>query len=176
MAREVSLWRSIWDWVWPICIGVAVAFSVQHWLFGFATVPTGSMSPTIPNPCYILDDHLATELHAPYRGEVVLFHWPDNPKLIFVKRIIGMPGDTVHVTYNKVYINGKLLDVPSAVLPNIKSGTWHVPAGHYFMMGDNRSISDDSRDWIHPYVARAAIIGRADFVIFPFNKMSRIPQ
>lgn len=160
-----------------MAIGIAVALSFQNWVATAAVVPTKSMNPTIPAPCYIFVNRLSTEFGQPYRGEVVLFHYPDNPKVIFVKRIIGMPGDTVKVTYNSVYINGKKLSEPYIHVPNVSGlGTYHVPPGHYFMMGDNRPISLDSRFWVHKYVARSAIVGQADWVLFPFNKFEPIIQ
>ncbi|QQE78033.1 signal peptidase I [Alicyclobacillus sp. SO9] len=173
--RNVSLWRGIWEWVWPVAIGAAVAGIISHWVIGVAYVPTDSMRPTIPNPCYIVDDHLATEFHAPYEGEVVIFHFPDNPKEIFVKRIIGMPGDTIMIKNGHVYRNGKVLYEPYLdVVTYGTYGPYHVPKGHYFMLGDNRNVSKDSRFWKHKYVARSAIIGRADMVIWPLSKLHTI--
>lgn len=135
------------------------------------------MYPAIPNPCYILVNKLATEIHGVQRGDVVVFHFPDDPAELYVKRVIGLPGDTVKVTNNAVYINGKKLNEPIITQPNLSGfGTYHVPAGHYFMMGDNRSVSEDSRFWTNKYVSRQAIVGEADFVLFPFSKMKSIPQ
>jgi signal peptidase I len=168
-------WKTLWNWIWPIAIGILIAKAVTIWVFGFAYVPTSSMYPTINNPCRIFVDHVATEIQKPYEGEVVLFHWPDNPKEIFVKRIIGMPGDTIVVKNGHVYRNGKVLKEPYLhVVTKGNYGPYHVPAGHYFMMGDNRNVSDDSRDWIHKYVARSAIVGRADAVVWPLSKFSFI--
>jgi signal peptidase I len=170
-----STLRSIWGWIWPVVVGLLVAEAIMRWVVNFAIVPTASMAPTIPNPCYILVDHVATEFSQPYRGEVVLFHFPDNTKKIFVKRIIGMPGDTVSIHGHHVYIDGKILNEP--YLPVQTDGTWgpyHVPKGHYFMLGDNRNISDDSRYWVHKYVPRSYITGRADYVVWPFSKAKAI--
>lgn len=173
--QQLSVRRQIWDWVWPIAIGCLVAWVISRFVVGVAIVPTSSMYPTIPNPCYILDDHLATEIHAPYEGEVILFHWPDNPKKIFVKRLIGMPGDTITIHGGHVFRNGKQLNEPYLTAPTYGTfGPYHVPAGHYFMLGDNRRISDDSRYWKHPYVAKSAIVGRADLVIWPWKKAGQI--
>ena len=172
-----SAWRSVWEWVWPIAIGVVVAKAIMYWVISAATVPTASMAPTIPNPCYILVDHLATEFSAPTRGEVVLFHFPDNPQRIFVKRIIGMPGDTVTIHGGHVYINGQVLNepyLPHTMVTQGDFGPYVVPQGHYFMLGDNRNISDDSRFWVHKYVARSAIVGRADYVVWPLKKVGSI--
>ena len=169
-------WRTLWSWVWPIAIGWLVAAGIMRWVVSFAVVPTSSMWPTIPNPCYILVDHIVTETEAPYRGEVVLFPFPDDPTQIYVKRIIGMPGDTVTIHGGHVYINGKELSEPylHGVLTPGDWGPYHVPAGHYFMLGDNRSVSEDSRYWVHKYVAGNTIIGRADMVVWPFTKWKSI--
>lgn len=171
--------RVVWDWLWPIILGCVVAYAIMRWIVSFALVPTESMAPNIPNPCYIVVDHLATEFHKPYEGEVVLFHYPDNTKEIFVKRIIGLPGDTVQIKQGKVYVNGKQL--PESYLPGglVTEGTWptyHVPANSYFMLGDNRNVSADSRYWIHKYVPLSYIIGRADYVVWPLAKAKRIPS
>ncbi|WDL98735.1 signal peptidase I [Alicyclobacillus sp. ALC3] len=169
--------KSTWSWIYPAVIGVVIAFGLHHYVAYAADVPTDSMSPTIPAPCYIFVDRVSTELGHIYRGEVVLFHFPDDPSQIYVKRVIGMPGDTVTITYNQVYINGHLLNQPWPHGPNVHGlGTYHVPQGHYFMMGDNRPVSYDSRFWVHHYVARSAIIGQADAVIFPFSKWGPIMQ
>ena len=167
--------KSVWGWVFPIIVGVLIALIIRTWVFTLMLVPSASMEPMIPNPCVMFVNKLAVEFSAPYRGEVVTFRFPDNPSLTYVKRIIGLPGDTVKVTNNAVFVNGKVYNVPDAVQPNrIGLGTYHVPPGCYFMMGDNRPISDDSRMWIHKYVPRSAITGKAEFVIFPFDKIKRI--
>lgn len=176
--------RGFFSWVWPIAIGVFVALGIRQWIAEPVRVPSASMYPTIPalspsQQSYVLVNKVPVEFGHIYRGEVVVFHWPDNPKRLFVKRVIGMPGDTVKVTENSIYINGKKLpqNNPDIAKSNgIHLGTWHVPAGHYFMMGDNRPISDDSRLWIHKYVARSAIVGEAEFVLLPLNEMTRIDQ
>ncbi|GGJ06794.1 hypothetical protein GCM10010885_14890 [Alicyclobacillus cellulosilyticus] len=180
-ARSVGGRRTAWlqslfvNYLIPIAIGVAAAKGITTWGIGQARVPSGSMYPTIPYPSRILVDHLATELAAPYRGEVVLFHWPDDPSQIFVKRIIGMPGDVVSIHDGHVYINGKRLAEP--YLHTTTDGTYgpyKVPPGHYFMLGDNRNDSLDSRFWKHPFVARSAIVGRADLVVWPLRDLSVI--
>lgn len=175
--RKPTTWKLIWDWIWPIAVGIVVAKAIMYWVVSVATVPTASMAPTIPNPCYILVDHVATEFSAPTRGEVVLFHFPDNPSQIFVKRVIGLPGDTVTIHSGHVYIDGKVLKepyLPAGVVTQGDFGPYVVPAGHYFMMGDNRNNSDDSRYWVHKYVAQSAIVGRADLVVWPLTKAGSI--
>lgn len=142
------------------------------------------MYPTIPalskaDSSYIAVNKLATEFGQIFRGEVVVFHYPDDPSKLFVKRVVGMPRDAVTVTENAVYINGIELNEsnPDVARSNgLHLGTFQVPSGHYFMLGDNRPVSMDSRLWVHKYVARSAIVGQADFVLFPFSKVGVISQ
>jgi signal peptidase I len=186
MVEKVKQQRLRWlrEWVVPIAVGLILAFSIKTWVVTTNVVPSSSMYPTIPatitHHVYILVNKLATDFGLPiHRGEVVVFHFPDDPKELFVKRVIGLPGDTVKVTANAVYINGVKLNEsnPNIAKSNLpKVGTYHVPSGHYFMMGDNRPISLDSRYWVHKYVARSAIVGEADFNIFPFSNFGPISQ
>lgn len=169
-------------YVLPILIGVAIAFIIRTWIGIPARVPSASMYPTIPakdqsDQSWVLVNKMATEFGKVHRGEVVVFHYPKDPKLLYVKRVIGLPGDTVTVTETAVYINGQKLDEPNpgiAKSNGTKLGTYKVPPGEYFMMGDNRPVSDDSRYW--GSVKRSAIVGEADFVLYPFNKMGGISQ
>lgn len=184
MMKQQNKLRWLKDFILPVGIGVFVAFGLNTWVASASVVPSSSMYPTIPalsstQISYIGVNKLATEFGSIYRGEVVLFHFPDNPSEIFVKRVVGIPGDTVTVTNDAVYINGKRLNesnVDIAKTNKLGFGTYHVPAGHYFMMGDNRPVSEDSRFWAHKYVARSAIVGQAEFVLYPFNRIGAIPQ
>ncbi len=167
-----------------IAIGVVIALCLRQWVASPSRVPSASMYPTIPalsesDSSYILVNKLATEFGQVHRGEVVVFHWPDDTSKLFVKRVVGMPGDTVKVSEDSVYINGKKLPEANqnvAKSNGISLGTFYVPPGHYFMLGDNRTNSEDSRVWKHPYVERSAIVGEADFVLFPLNKIGIISQ
>lgn len=179
-----NMWTRLGRQVLPIIIPVVLVILVRGYVVHADVVPSGSMYPTIPatSPSHfslIVVNRLATELGSIHRGEVVVFWAPDHPHVLYVKRVIGMPGNTVTVTAHQVYINGHKLNESN---PNIARwngtalGTYHVPAGHYFMLGDNRPISDDSRLWVHKYVARSAIVGQADFVLYPLNKIGPIAQ
>lgn len=184
MMKQRNKLRWLKDFVLPVGIGVFVAFGLKTFVVSAAVVPSSSMYPTIPalsstQVSYIGVNKLATEFGPIHRGEVVLFHFPDDPSEIFVKRVVGVPGDTVTVTNDAVYINGKKLNESNmdiAKTNRLGFGTYHVPSGHYFMMGDNRPVSKDSRFWVHKYVARSAIVGQAEFVLYPFNKLDSISQ
>jgi signal peptidase I len=114
----------------------------------------------------------------PKLGDVVVFKAPPEPDKDYIKRVIGTPGDTVEVKDGQVYRNGKLLDESKYLKPTVKaySGTFlkegdtiTVPEDEYFVMGDNRLYSSDSREW--GFVKRNEIIGESLFVYWPFNRM-----
>lgn len=180
--------NTTWHWaqrrVLPLVIALVVVIFVRSYVAHADVVPSGSMYPTIPatSPTHfsmILVNKMATEIGHIHRGEVVVFYAPDHPTTLYVKRVVGMPGNTVTVTSHAVYINGKKLNESNPDIARwngLALGTYHVPAGHYFMLGDNRPISDDSRLWVHKYVARSAIVGEADFILYPFNKVGPISQ
>jgi signal peptidase I len=121
-----------------------------------------SMLPNFTTDQFIIVSRLSYILSDPQRGDVVVFHYPLEPDRDFIKRIIGLPGETVTILEGRVYINGKLLDEP--YIDNFcrgKScdGEWVVPAHNYFVLGDNRSASKDSQDF--GPVDRKFIVGRA---------------
>ena len=113
----------------------------------------------------LIGNRLAYLNSDPERGDIVIFLYPDNEKELFIKRVIGLPGDTVTVKQGKVYINNS--DIPldeSAYVvttPLGDFGPFKVPEGAYFMMGDNRNNSMDSRYWNQPYVYKDKILGKA---------------
>lgn len=173
MGDSVLHW--IKNLVLPVGIGIFIAFGLKAFVASAAVVPSASMYPTIPAVsqtqfAVIAVDKLSIELSQIHRGEVVVFHFPDNPSELYVKRVVGMPGDTVQVTEKAVYINGQKLDESNLNIARsngLEPGTYHVPTGFYFMLGDNRPASVDSRMWVNKYVARSAIVGEAKFYNIP---------
>jgi len=104
--------------------------------------------------------------HAPQRGDIVVFKFPLDPKEDFIKRIIGLPGDTVRVAGGSVYVDGKALNEPYiAQKPDYPYGPKRVPAGDYFVLGDNRNASYDSHLW--SWLPRPDIIGKASVIYWP---------
>ncbi len=105
------------------------------------------------------------------RGDVIVFRWPNDPDLDFVKRVIGMPGETVEMRDGYVYVDGTRLDEPYVLAENRDGFTMsprRIPEGHYFMLGDNRDESRDSRSW--GTVPRSLIKGRAFFIWYSFDE------
>lgn len=125
----------------------------------------------------VIGSRLAYLTDDPERGDVVIFHYPDDPsgKTYFVKRVIGLPGETVDIIDGKVYINGSdtPLDEPYLAEPMEPEEPMHfeVPEGSYFMLGDNRNNSKDSRFWQNTYVERDKILGKAVLKYFPGIKL-----
>jgi len=127
-----------------------------------------SMLPGLKNNQYVLVNKLAYLFHVPERGDVIVFHWPVDTNKDLLKRLIGVPGDVIVIDNKTVRINGVLLNEPYISAPaNPAGNTWVVPPNDYFVMGDNRQVSDDSRDW--RFVPKNYIIGKAVFVYWPLN-------
>ncbi len=106
---------------------------------------------------------------SPQRGDIVFFRNPDDETEIFVKRVIGLPGETVEIKGGVTYIDGVAIDEPYLAEParELDFGPYVVPDGCYFMMGDNRNNSSDSRYWVHTYVSGTKILGKAYWVYYP---------
>ncbi len=149
-----------------------------------------SMEPTLLLGDYVIASKISYGMHVPFtydkifpeklpqRGDVVVFEYPYEHDLSFIKRVIGLPGDRLQIINKQVYINGKALNEPysqhsdPSVLPAKESprdnyGPVVVPVGEYFMMGDNRDFSNDSRFW--GFVKRDLIIGKAEIIYFSWN-------
>ncbi|HZO75716.1 MAG TPA: signal peptidase I [Ktedonobacteraceae bacterium] len=131
-----------------------------------------SMEPTLHNYEYIIVDKVTYLLHPPERGDVIVFHYPVAPQEDFIKRVIAIPGDTITIINKTVMINGVTLQEPyinknDPFTPYPSSQTWHVGIDQYFVMGDNRGNSSDSRQW--GFVPRQNIIGKADLVYWPMD-------
>ncbi len=126
-----------------------------------------SMQPTLFPGDYVIVNKLVFRFtHTPSRGDVIVFKFPPNPEAIpYIKRVIGLPGDQVHITDGKVYINGELMLEPYLKVTTNRGGDWSVPAGQIFVMGDNRNNSSDSRSW--GFVPLENIIGRAELIYLP---------
>jgi signal peptidase I len=135
-----------------------------------------SMQPTLYPGDYVIVNKLAYRFsNSPRRGDVIVFRYPPNPEQIpYIKRIIGLPGDQIHIADGKIYINGELMLEPYLKVTTNRGGDWIVPAGQLFVMGDNRNNSSDSRSW--GYVPYANIIGRAELVYLPPQHWSFLHQ
>ena len=126
-----------------------------------------SMQPTLFPGDYVIVNKLAYRFNSsPERGDVIVFRYPPDPDTTpYIKRIIGLPGDQIHIADGKVTVNGQvLIEAYLKVNTNI-GGDWNVPSGELFVMGDNRNNSSDSRKW--GFVPLENIIGRAELIYLP---------
>ena len=134
------------------------------------TVPTGSMRNTLTEGTRAMGLTAIYKFREPRRGEIIVFHAPDSPETLYVKRIIGLPGETVEIIGGRTYINGEYYEENYlAETPDDKDfGPYHIPEGAYFVMGDNRNHSLDARLWENTYVYRSAILGKVYFAYWPW--------
>lgn len=137
-------------------------------------VHTGSMEPTIQVGDRIWTDKLFVRWANLERGEIVVFEPPFEADEPYLKRIIGLPGETVEVKDGSVWVNGQRLPERYAEVADYRYGPVQVPAGQYFVLGDNRNISYDSHRW--GFLSRDRITARAVFRIWPVARAGQIDQ
>ena len=124
-----------------------------------------SMRPTLQDGEYILVNKLAYKFSAPMRGDIVVFVFPVNPEEDLIKRIIGVPGDTITIQDGVLSVNGVMVDEPYIDAPPAYNGTWQVSEGELFVLGDNRNDSRDSHQW--GLLPIENVIGRAVLIYWP---------
>lgn len=143
-------------------------FAVIHFVIQTYRVEGPSMLPGLTPDEYVLVNKAVYLFHAPERGDVIVFHYPLDTTRDFIKRIIGLPGDTITVDETHVWVNGVQLKEPYvSTSANAIGHSWKVPPNAYFVMGDNRPVSDDSRDW--GCVPKDYIVGKAVAVYWPLG-------
>ena len=136
-----------------------------------AYIPSGSMKNTLNEKDRVMGFRLSYMFSEPKRFDVIMFKWPDDESKDFIKRIIGLPGETVTLKNGKVYIDGSDVPLDEPYLretPNgMGDGVYQVPDHCYFVLGDNRNYSKDSRLWEHKYVNEDKILAKAIFRFYP---------
>lgn len=128
-----------------------------------------SMQPTLHAGEFVLVNKLAYKLGKPQIGDIVVFHYPRDPKEDFIKRVIGLPNDTVTVNDGIVAVNGQPLDEPYISAPPAYTGSWTVPPDSLFVLGDNRNQSSDSHSW--GYVPLDYVVGKALVIYWPLDQL-----
>ena len=137
-------------WVKTLASAAMYATLIVTFVVQIARVEGLSMAPTLADQDRLIVNKLIYHLHAPQRGDIVMLYYPEDPDKTFVKRVIGDPGDVVRIVDGQVFVNDVAL-LDSFVAPEFRShddfGPFTVPAAHYFVMGDHRNNSSDSRQW-----------------------------
>ena len=158
----------LWSWIRCILFGVVLALILDFLVIANARVPTGSMEDTIPVGARIIGLRHAYMLNEPQRGDIIIFKYPDDESVNYVKRVIGLPGETVLIEDGEVYIDGEVIEEPYLDTVTLGYyGPYTVPEGCYFVMGDNRNDSRDSRFWDNTYVAKDKIVAKVKLMYYP---------
>lgn len=162
------------QWMIALAVALAAAFIINSFLLVNAQIPSGSMEDTIMPGDRVFGNRLAYVFSEPERFDIIIFKYPDDESQLFIKRVIGLPGETVEIRDGNIYIDGSeapLDDVKTKETMEGSFGPYTVPEGCYFVMGDNRNNSRDSRYWEHTFVSEDEILGKAVFRYWPLNKM-----
>ncbi len=165
IAEQPANWkRFMLDILETLVLAVVLYFGINA-VSARVRVDGFSMRPTLQDGEYILINKLAYKLGAPMRGDIVVFVFPVNPQEDLIKRIIGLPGDTITVQGGVLSINGVVMDEPYINAPPAYNGTWRVSEGELFVLGDNRNDSRDSHQW--GLLPVENVIGRAVVIYWP---------
>ena len=165
--------KELFQWLIAILAAVAIALFVDNFLIVNAQIPSGSMENTIMTGDRVVGNRLSYLTKDPERYDVIIFKYPDDESQLFIKRIIGLPGETVEIRDGHIYIDGSsepLEDVETKEYMVGNYGPYTVPEGCYFVMGDNRNDSMDSRDPSVGVLHKSELVGRAWVRIWPLSK------
>ncbi len=167
-----------WELLKAFILAMVIIVPIRYFIVQPFFVRGASMEPTFQNGEYLVIDQLSYQFRDPRRGEVVVFRYPQDHSQFFIKRIIGLPGENIQVNNGRVVITsavypiGAEIDEMTYLEPGIRTGgqmDLHLNDGEYFLLGDNRPASSDSRAW--GPVRRDEIIGRACLRLWPLNRI-----
>jgi signal peptidase I len=167
--ERLRLWKhELTEWAKTLASAAVYATLIMTFVVQIARVEGLSMAPTLADQDRLVVNKLIYLLHAPQRGDIVMLYYPEDPDKTFVKRVIGDPGDVIRIVDGQVFVNDVAL-LDSFVLPEFRShddfGPFTVPPAHYFVMGDHRNNSSDSRTW--GPVPKKYIVGRIQLRWWP---------
>lgn len=147
-------------------------FLLVNFLTARVRVESISMEPNLHEGEFVVVNRLAYQWSQPQRGDIIVFRFPGDPEKRYIKRVIGLEGDSLLVENGKVFVNGELLSEPYISIPPVYSGDWDVGLEEVFVLGDNRNNSNDSKNW--GALSTDAIIGKAVFVYWPPEEIGLI--
>lgn len=164
------------EFIIPLVIGLIVVYLLRFFIFGLYYVPSGSMIPNLEINDHVFATKFSYQIHDPERYDVIVFNYPieykENKKEVrYVKRLMGLPNETIEIRNNKIYINGKVIDDPFRASDTDMSDFGPITIGEneFFMMGDNRNHSNDSRFW--GTVPRDLLIGKVQMIYWPISRI-----
>ena len=171
----------LWEILKIVFLALVIVVPIRYFLFQPFLVKGQSMEPTFQNSDYLIIDEISYRFKEPKRGEVIVFRFPQNPPQRFIKRIIGLPSETVEIKDGKVRIikgdKAEILDESSYLPLSLKTpGNLSITldANEYFVLGDNRRLSADSRSW--GPLLREYIIGRVFLRAWPITALALIEE
>lgn len=174
-AQKLSEPGNLRLWMRDVLVSVAISFLIITFVYQPVRVEGTSMLPGLQNHDRLFINKFAYHFEHISRGDVVVFHYPLDTKLSYIKRVIALPGDHIRIVRGQVYINGKAIKepyVPAKYRDTRSMPEMTVPPNEYFVMGDHRNISDDSRDF--GPVPRKLIYGKASFVYWPADEVGDV--
>jgi signal peptidase I len=175
--RTLSSFRAeLRSWARDLLIALGLALIIIVFLYQPVKVEGTSMSPLLTDQERIFINKFVYRFGSIERGDVVVFWYPLDPTKSFIKRVIGLPGETIEIRQSQLWVNGQLIDepyVPVQYADRHSFGPTKVPAEHYFLLGDHRSSSNDSR--VFGPVPGRLIYGKAVFVYWPVDRFGTIP-
>lgn len=168
------------DFLEIVFVGATVFILVYLFIGQLLEVSGDSMLPNLHNDEQIIAEKISTKFGPPEREEIIIFRHPTNNGRLLIKRVIGLPGDTVEISNGNVYLNNKLLEEPYLNEQNSTFGNsaieentlYEIPGNAYLLMGDNRTESSDSRSF--GFVDQEYIVGRALLVYYPLDSIRLI--
>ncbi|MGI6020265.1 MAG: signal peptidase I [Lachnospiraceae bacterium] len=173
-----SVLKELLEYVITLAVVLVVYLLLTSFVIINAQIPSESMVSTVMKNDRVFGNRLSYINKDPERFDIVIFKYPDNEKQLFIKRIIGLPGETVHIRDGKVYINDSeeplddsFINEPQEPEYDNTELVFEVPDDSYFMMGDNRNHSNDSRYWKNHYVKRDKILGKAVLRYWPLTRL-----
>lgn len=175
--KKNSLGRELMEDVIMVLVVLVVVFLIKNFVLINAVIPSGSMENTIMTGDRVFGNRLAYRFGDPERGDIAIFRYPDDESELYIKRVMGLPGDTIEIKDGLLYLNNSeepLVEPYLKEIPEGDFGPYQVPEGCYFMLGDNRNKSNDSRMWENTYVTRENVLAKAVFRYYPFDKIGRI--
>ena len=166
--------RTTVEWLAIVGAALLAALLIKTFLFQAFYIPSESMLPTLEKQDRVLVNNLSYRLHDVHRGDVVVFERPPNEVGVIrdlIKRVVGLPGETVEGRDGRVYVNGKPLRESYLAAPASTStfGPERIPSGHLWVMGDNRANSSDSR--VFGAISTSSVVGRAFVRVWPLNAL-----
>src|SRR5262245_218650 len=169
---ESANWRTLRTWILDLLICMVVSFFIILFVYQPVKVEGGSMEPGLEDQERIFINKLVYRFESIERGDIVVFHYPRDTRKSFIKRVIGLPGDHIRISAGRVYVNGIALPEPYVPQDYQDARSYSetiVPGNSYFVLGDHRNSSNDSREFgpIH----RSYIYGKAVFGYWPMEKM-----